>query len=428
MGIVVRKYGGSSLATIGDVHRVARCTADAHRSGQSLVVVVSARGNTTDALLRLAGEVSGVVMSERGAREVDQLLSTGECASAALLALALQRLGVPAVSLTGPQAGIRVTGTYGSGVITAVDTGRIRGSLTAGGPIIVTGFQGLNARGDMVTLGRGGSDTTAVALAAALRSRECGIYTDVMGVCSADPRLVPTARVLPRVDVRVMAEMAFAGAGVVYSRAVELAAMRNIELRVLHATAPGDGTVISGRSDRPLLESDGAVIAIAHDFDVARVLVYSPGGHADLAAEVLAALGRNSAPVDMVARSGPHEEEFRMGFTIRRSDLEKVQLELQEMAARSGGGVRVDEDLAKVSVIGMGLLNRPGYASRMISTLSKAGIVTSWISTSQLRASAVVPRRQVIDAVEVLHREFGLEQDGGHESPAISGDGMGARQ
>jgi aspartate kinase len=400
-------------------------------------VVVSARGGSTDSLLRLADEVGGSVRSERGVRERDQLLATGECSSAALFALALERLGVPAVSLSGPQAGIKAAGPYGSGVITRVDVGRIRRSLAAGVPVVVAGFQGLNERGDMVTLGRGGSDTTAVALAAELRARECEIYTDVGGICTADPRIVPTARVLPRVDVNVMAEMAFAGARVLYSRAVELAAMHDVDLRVLHAEAtapePGheNGTVIAGRSDGAVLESEGAVIAIAHDFDVARVLVYSPGGHADLAAEILAVLGRNSAPVDMVARSGPYEEEFRMGFTIRRSDLEKVHLELQEMVARYGGGVRVDENLAKVSLIGMGLLNRPEYASRMISRLSAAGIVTSWVSTSQLRASAVVQRRQAIEAVEILHREFGLDREGPPGPPkplAASGGGIGERE
>lgn len=411
MGIMVRKYGGTSLASIGDVHRVARRTAETHATGRSVVVVVSARGDATDALLRLADEVTGATVSERAGRELDQLMATGESASAALLALALQRLGVPALSLTGTQAGITVAGEHRSGVIADVDTRRIRRLLEQRNVVVVAGFQGRNEQGDVVTLGRGGSDTTAIALAAALEEGHCEIYTDVSGVCSADPRLVPTARVLPHVHADVMAEMAFAGAKVLYSRAVELAAMRNIDVRVLHSRAPGAGTLIAGRSDDVVLESDGSVIAIAHDYDVARVLVYSPHGDADIAAEVLSVLGARTAPADMIARSGPHEEEFRMGFTIRRSDVDKVRLGLHEIAARTGGGVRVDDDVAKVSLIGVGLLNRPQYAARMISTLSAAGIVTRWVSSSQLRASAVVLRRQAIDAVEILHREFGLERD-----------------
>lgn len=411
MRTLVRKYGGTSLASIGDVHRVADQTAQAYRAGQRVVVVVSARGDTTDALLRLASEVNSVAASERADREMDQLLATGEQASAALLALALQRLGVPAVSLTGAQAGISAVGEHRSGVITEVDTSRIRRLLDERKTVVVTGFQGVNEHGDVITLGRGGSDTTAIALAAALEESHCEIYSDVEGVCTADPQVVPAARVLPHVYADVMAEMAFAGAKVLYSRAVELAVMRRIDVRVLHSQTPGNGTLIAGRSDDAVLESDGSVVAVAHDFDVARVLVYSPNSTTDIAAEILSVLGRRAVPADLIARSGPYEAEFRMGFTIRRSDLDKVRLEVQEVAMRAGGGVQVDEDVGKVSLIGVGLLNRPEYAAQMISKLSAAGIVTRWISSSQLRASVVVPRWQVIDAVELLHREFGLEQD-----------------
>jgi aspartate kinase len=223
-GISVLKYGGSSLATAGQLRHVAHMVASSHRASGSTVVVVSARANSTDEMLRLA-ESTG---QDRTGRETDQLLATGECASAALLAIALHDFGVPAVSLTGAQAGIRAVGWAGSGVIADIDTRRIRGVVASGAVAVVAGFQGINESGDVITLGRGGSDTTAVALAAALGARRCEICTDVPGVSTADPRVVPDVRVLPVLDPGVMAEMSFAGAKVLHSRAVELAAMHHV--------------------------------------------------------------------------------------------------------------------------------------------------------------------------------------------------------
>ncbi|MFG3494213.1 aspartate kinase [Streptomyces sp. NPDC047928] len=411
-GTVVQKYGGSSLSTYDKVNRVAGFAAASHRAGRPTAVVVSARGDTTDDLLRAVDEVSGEVRGDGVAREIDQLLATGENASAALVALAVCRLGVPAVSLTGAQAGMTGTGRHGAGVITGIDTGRVRSLLRQGRVVIVAGFQAANEEGDTLTLGRGGSDTTAVALAAALDAAECEIYTDVDGVYSADPRIVPAARRLPEVDLSTMAELAFAGARVLHSRAVELAALRDVRLRVLSAFERGPGTVVMNRAGDAVLESQGAVIAVAHDFDVARVLVHSRSGTADAAAEVLEVLARHSVPLDMVARSGPFEDEFRMGFTIRRSDVEAIRAPLAKAAAELGGGVRVDEELAKVSLVGTGLLNRPEHVARMVSVLAAESVSTSWISTSQLRASVIVPRTRALHAVEVLHRAFGLERDG----------------
>ncbi|MEV6523401.1 aspartate kinase [Longispora sp. NPDC051575] len=406
MDIVVQKFGGSSLASVERIWRVANYAAETHRSGRATVVVVSARGDSTDELLALAGEFGGGDFSDRTTRETDQLLVTGEVVSAALTAMAIERLGVPAVSLTGAQAGIEVAGKYGGGVISSIDPKRILALLEAGNVVVVSGFQGTNAAGDMVTLGRGGSDTTAVALAAALDASRCLIYTDVDGVYTADPRLVPTARAMPEVDVRLMAEMAFAGARVLHSRAVELAAMRGMELQVLSSFAPGAGTRVFEGSNDAMLESDGAVVAVTHDFDVARVLVRA---RRDLAADILSALGSRSIPVDLVARSGPSEDEFRMGFTARLGDIPEVLAVLGDAFPEDDGQVRVDRDVAKISLVGMGLLNRPEYAARMISTLAAEGIYTSWISTSQLRVSAVIERAHGAHAVAVLHREFDLE-------------------
>jgi len=400
----VQKYGGTSVADVTAMRRVADWVAHSHNEGNPTVVVVSARGDETDQLLRLAGEVN----PDRPAREVDQLLATGECASAALLAMAIRRLGVPAHSLSGPRAGILASGRHGAGVIAGVDTTEIRRRLADGDVVVVAGFQGLNPEGDVITLGRGGSDTTAVALAAELSAARCEIYTDVPGVLTADPRVVPDARVLPRVDPDVMAEMAFAGARVLHSRAVELAAMERVEVHVRSSYMPGAGTVISGRAVEEMLETRNSIVAVAHDLDVARVLVQTSQSGRDPAPEVLAVLAAHTVPVDLVARSGPQEEEFRIGFTIRRGDVDEVLTPLREVVAPLGGRVRVDVHVGKVSVVGMGLLNRPECTARMLAALAAAGIPTSWVSISQLRTSAIVPRDRVVEAVSLLHETFGL--------------------
>lgn len=412
MDIVVRKYGGSSLASADRVRRVAELVAEAGATGQHVVVVVSARGGLTDELLALAAEFGG----DRTTRETDQLLATGENASAAQLAMALEHLDTPAISLTGPQAGIRAVGKHGEGVISSVATDRLLSELHAGRIVVVAGFQALNDRGDTITLGRGGSDTTAVALATALNAR-CEIYSDVDGVRSADPRVEATATGLDRVDVGLMAEMAFAGAKVLHSRSVELAAMHGTEMFVgnsFAADAPEPaptGTVIPGGCDRTMLETHGVVVGVAHDADVVRLLIQmAEGGSHDPAAEVLGLLAKRSVPVDLVARSGPYEDEFRMGCTIRRGDLAEVRAVLADWLNRHGATLRADENVGKLNLIGMGLLNRPEYTARMLAVLSRARIPTSWLSTSQLRTSVVVPRDRLEEAVRLMHEEFGLSQ------------------
>lgn len=410
----MQKYGGSSLTTADQLRRVARTVADTHRSGRPTVVVVSARGHRTDELLRLAAATG----QERTGRETDQLLAIGEIESAALLAIALQDLGVPAVSLTGAQAGIRSVGKPGEGVIAQIDTWRLRQLLAEGAVPVVAGFQGADDAGETITLGRGGSDTTAVALAAVLHAGSCEIYTDVPGVATADPRVVAAAQVLPEVDVRVMAEMSFAGAKVLHSRAVELAAMHRVELHVRSSQAgpaesdsAGPGTVIPAGSTATMLESHGVVVAIAHDLDVARVLVQCGSRRRDLAAEILVMLSEQAVPVDLVARSGPHEDEFRMGFTMRRKDVDQTLRTVREAMTGLGATIHVDENVGKLSLIGMGLLNRPEYTARMLTALAAADIPTSWLSTSQIRTSVVIPLDRVLGAVRLLHDEFGLGLD-----------------
>lgn len=417
--IAVQKYGGSSLATIDQVRQVARTVAEAHRSGRSTVVVVSARGSTTDELLRLA-DAAG---RERTGRETDQLLATGESASAALFAIALQDLSVPAVSLTGAQAGIRTAGEHGSGVITDINTRALRRILAEGKVAVVAGFQGVADTGDVVTLGRGGSDTTAVALAAVLRTAACEICTDVPGVFTADPRVVADARVLATVDVAVMAEMSFAGAKVLHPRAVELAAKNRVELHVRNSEGSKptvSKTIIPAVSDEAMLETRRAVVAIAHDLDVARMLVRCRPCSVDLTSDIIGILSAQAFPVDLMARSGPPEGEIKIGFTISRKGSEKAASAILDALEGLGVTVHVYKDVGKVSLIGMGLLNHPEYIARMISVLADADIPTSWLSTSQIRSSVIIPLDRVVSAVQLLHDEFELNRDDFDPVSAVS--------
>jgi aspartate kinase len=414
---VVQKFGGSSLATVAKVRAVAERIARERQAGSPMVVVVSARGDTTDELLHLAHEVGGPEVRDIP-RETDQLLVTGECASAAQLAIALHRLGVPATSLTGAQAGIAVAGPHGAGFVHGIRAERIQGLLDEGRVVVVGGFHGVNEEGDLVTLGRGGSDTSAVAVAVALGAVRCEIYTDVEGVFTADPRFVPGARKLDRVHRWVMAELAFAGAKVLHPRSVELAAMKGVDLHVRSSAGLSPGTVVTGRDADDALEASTAVVAIAVDSDVARVLVRSSA--ADLAPLVLSLLALYAVPVDLVARSGPQEDEFRMGFTIRRTDLARIIGAIEEVAGREDGVVRVDTNVAKVSLVGLGLLDRPEYLARMTVVLAGAGIPVSWVSMSELRVSVIVPADRRLEAAGRLHAEFGLEHEGVAGQPPVA--------
>jgi aspartate kinase len=397
MTTVVQKYGGSSLATVERMGMVADRIARTRAAGRPVSVVVSATGDTTDELLRLATAVSGTP----DPRETDQLLATGECASAALLAMALRRRGVAAVSLTGGQAGFRVTGPHGGGSIERVCIERIRSLLADGNVVVVAGFQGVNAGGDVVTLGRGGSDTSAVALAAALGARTCQIYTDVAGVFTADPRLVPGARLLHLLPSGVMAELAFAGARVLHARAVELARMSGVDIEVCDPATDGPGTVVESRPAG--LESRSCVVAVAHDTDVVHLTV-------DAAApDLLRLLTEQATPPDLFAyAAGPPGS--RCGFTVTAAGAARLRDPLARLVARSGGEVAAETVAGKVSIVGTGLLSRPQLAARMLCCLESAGIAPTWLGASQMRVSAVVPATDALPAATVLHRAFGLDQ------------------
>ena len=406
MGIVVQKYGGSSVATPDHITAVAERIGRARESGQDLVVVTSAMGKSTDRLLRLAGEVS----RDPSPREIDQLLSTGEEQSVALLAMALHDRGLAAVSLTGPQAGMTVTGRYGSGVISGIQPERIRKLLEDEHVVIVAGFQGMNAMGDVMTLGRGGSDTTAVALAAALGAERCEIYTDVDGIYSADPRIVPKARRMPLVSSEEMAEMAWRGAKVMHPRAVELGALYGVEIHVRCSFNEEPGTVIAGGKTLEQLETRETVAGIVHDLDVARLALGGIRTGPGTLSRIFSPLADRGISVDVIVESGTREGTADVAFTVNRSNFEEARRLVSEVAESLGGEVEGEADLGKVSVVGTGMLNRPGYAARVFDTLGEAGIPIRMVSTSEIQVTCVLQEDKVEEAVRRLHESFELEE------------------
>jgi aspartate kinase len=406
MGIVVQKYGGSSVATAEHIKAVAERVGRARESGSDLVVVVSAMGKTTDRLLRLAGEVS----REPSPREIDQLLATGEEQSVALLAMALHDRDVPAISLTGPQAGMTVTGRYGSGVISEIRPERIHKLLEEGQVVIVAGFQGMNSLGDVITLGRGGSDTTAVALAAALGAERCEIYTDVDGVYTADPRIVEGAHRIPVISPEEMAEMSWRGAKVMHPRAVELGALYGVEIHVCSSFEEGPGTMITGGKELERLETRETLAGIVHDLDVSRVTLNGIRTGPGTLSRVFAPLAERGISVDVIVESGVKGGAADVAFTVRRGDFAEARRIAGEVADSLGGAVEGEENLGKVSVVGTGMLNRPGYAARMFASLGEAGIPIRMVSTSEIQVTCVVPAERVEEAVRQLHKDFELEE------------------
>ena len=406
MGIVVQKYGGSSVATAEHIVAVAHRVKKAYESGLSLVVVVSAMGKTTDRLLALACEVSRAPSP----REIDQLLSTGERQSVALLAMALHDRGVAATSLSGPQAGMKISGRHGSGVISEIQPERMRSLLCEGQVVIVAGFQGENALGDVMTLGRGGSDTTAVALAAALEADRCEIYTDVDGVYTADPRVVPQARRIPLISSSEMAEMAWRGAKVMHPRAVELGALYGVEIHVRSSFDEGPGTIIREGKDLEFLETRETVAGIVHDLNVSRITLTGIRTGPGTMSRIFTPLAEAGLSVDVIVESAPKKGSSDVAFTVGRADFVEARSIAGEVANALGGVVEGEEELGKVSVVGTGMFNRPGYAAKMFEALGEAGIPIRMVSTSEIQVTCVIPADKVEEAVRRLHEDFELEE------------------
>jgi aspartate kinase len=405
MGLIVQKYGGTSVADADKIKNVARRIAATKDKGNEVVVVVSAMGDNTDNLLKLAYQLT----SHPADRELDLLLSTGEVVSSTLLAMALEEMGYEAISLTGAQAGIRTDAVYSQARIVGIDAERVVSELDKGNIVIVAGFQGITEGMDITTLGRGGSDTTAVALAASLAAETCQIYTDVEGVYTADPRLVPEARKVDEISYEEMLELASYGAKVLHPRAVELGELFHIPILVASSFSQNPGTLIHGGGS---MEVRNKVRGIAHDLDVAKITVVGVPDQPGIAASIFDPLAKANISVDTIVQNASINNITDLTFTVAKSQLEKAMAVVKPICKAIGAGDCVsDSHLGKVSIIGTGMQNTPGFAARMFTTLSEAGINIQIISTSEIRITCIIDEDKVQDAVRALHRAFELEKE-----------------
>jgi aspartate kinase len=404
--LVVQKFGGSSVANADRIRRVARRIARERSAGSDLVVVVSAMGDATDELLSLAHAIT----EEPDERELDMLLATGEHQSATLVSMALHALDVDAISLTGPQAGITTDGRYGRARIANVEPRRIRAELERGNVVIVAGFQGQSEtaadQAEITTLGRGGSDTTAVALAAALKADRCQIFTDVRGIYTADPRFVPAARQLPVIGYEEMLELAHQGAGVMQVRAVELGWVNDVVIEVLSSFEDAPGTLIK---EDPLVEQRNKVRGLAHDRNVAKVTLVAVPDRPGVARSVFVPLADAGINVDMIVQNVGHGGATDLSFTVPRAELGRAKKVLEPVVRELGAReITTDASVAKVSIVGAGLHNAPGYAARMFGTLADAGVNIEMISTSEVRITCMIAEDELSTALAALHGAFEL--------------------
>jgi aspartate kinase len=403
VAVIVQKYGGSSVATADRIRAVAKRIVVRRKLGDSMVVVVSAMGDTTDDLIKLASQVT----SHPEAREMDLLLSTGEIVSSALLAMAIKELGVPAVALTGAQAGIRTDRSHRRARIEAVEHHRVEREIERGKVVIVAGFQGITEESDVTTLGRGGSDTTAVALAVALNAQQAEIYTDVDGVYSADPRIEPRARKLTDIGYEEMLELASYGAKVMHSRAVEIGLLYDMPILVASSFSDAAGTLIHGG---PEMEQGKKVRGIAADRDVAKITVRGVPDQPGIAATLFSPLADAGVSVDTIVQNASVEKLTDLTFTVSRNDAVQALNVVNDVAKRIGAGVVASEaQLAKVSVVGTGMQSGPGYAATMFRSLADAGVNIEMITTSEIRITCIVDEERVDDAVRALHAAFELD-------------------
>jgi len=404
VAVIVQKYGGSSVADADKIKNVARRVSNTKEQGNDVVVVVSAMGKTTDNLISLANQIT----SHPDDREMDVLLSTGELVSSTLMAMALRELGHPAISLSGAQAGIRTSPSYSRAQILSVDPARIEKELKSGNIVIVAGFQGITHDMDITTLGRGGSDTTAVALAVQLKARICEIYTDVDGVYSADPRIVPEARKLRDIGYEEMLEMASYGASVMHSRAVELGELYDMPIQVAASHNSNPGTIIHGG---PPMEISNKVRGIAHDLNVAKITIVGIPDKPGVATSIFQPLTEAGISVDTIVQNSSIDRVADLTFTVARSDKLKAMKVIEPIAKEIGASsCESDSKLGKVSVIGSGMQSAPGYASTMFKCLSEAGVNIEMITTSEIRITCIIAEDRVEDAVRALHRAFELEK------------------
>ena len=399
--LVVKKFGGSSVADKERIFHVAeRCRED-YEKGYDVVVVLSAMGKTTDGLIAKALEIN----PHPPKRELDMLLVTGEQVSVALMAMAMHSMGLPAVSLNAVQAGMVTTSAYGNAKLKRIDTERIRHELESRKIVIITGFQGFNKYDDMTTLGRGGSDTTAVALAAALHADKCEIYTDVEGVYTADPRIVPNARKLKEVSYDEMLELASLGAKVLHSRSVEMAKKYGEQLVVLSSLTNAEGTVVKedAKVERMLISG------VAADKNVARVSVLGVENRPGIAFRIFDLLARNNLNVDIIIQSIGREDRKDISFTVAKTDLDEVMELLRANQKKlTAQDIVSEEGVAKLSVVGAGMCSHPGVASRMFEALYSANVNIKMIATSEIRITVLIDQRDVERSMRTVHDAFDL--------------------
>ncbi len=404
MALIVQKYGGTSVGTVERIHRVAERVERASKDGHQVVVVLSAMSGETDRLLKLAHEVT----SAPDERELDMLLSTGERVTIALLSMELRGRGVNARSFTGRQVGIHTDSAHTKARISRVTAERIKDALSAGVIPVVAGFQGINASSDVTTLGRGGSDLTAVALAAALKADRCIIYTDVDGVYTADPNIVPAARRLEKISYEEMLEMASLGAKVLQSRSVEFAAKYSVPVEVNSSFKEGKGTLVT-REDADM---EGVMVSgVTGDRNQAKITIVGVPDRPGIAARVFGAVAKANIVVDMIIQNVSQASMTDISFTVPKADLRSavdlVQRLSEEIGARS---VAVTESIAKVSLIGVGMRSHSGVAAGMFDVLSREGVNIMMISTSEIKISCVIEEKYLELAMRTLHTAFGLDR------------------
>jgi len=405
MGLIVKKFGGSSVGSIDKIRAVAQRVINEKQAGDRIVMVVSAMGDTTDDLIALAKGIDKDPYQYT--REMDMLLSTGEQVSIALLAMAFKSMGQPAISLTGPLAGFRTNSVHTKGKIVDMQPQRVLEELDKGNIVIVAGFQGANTLGDPVTLGRGGSDTSAVAIAAALQADSCEIFTDVDGIYSADPRIVKNARRMKEITYTEMLEMARLGAGVMQPRSVEMGQYFNIPIHVRSTFTTKPGTII--RKEYTMEEKEFVIRGVTQDKDVAKIAVLGVPNHPGIAHTIFSALAEANVDVDMIVQSIRNIEKnvTDMVFTVASRDLPQAKKIVDKVADELNAiAVLIEEDVAKVSIVGAGMLGSPGIAARMFGALSKVGVNIEVISTSEISVSCLIKSNGLETAANAIHDEF----------------------
>jgi len=404
MSLIVQKYGGTSVGTIERIQAVADRIAKNYRAGHQLVVAVSAMSGETNRLIELANQID----QDPSSREMDVLVSTGEQVTIALLCMALNKIGIEARSYTGGQVRILTDNAHGKARIKDIDGHRIQQDLNDGRVVVVAGFQGIDDQGNITTLGRGGSDTTAVALAAALKADECQIYTDVDGVYTTDPRVVPNAQRLDKITFEEMLEMASQGSKVLQIRSVEFAGKYNVPLRVMSSFAEGSGTLISLEEDEQMEKP--VVSGIAFNRDEAKLTIRGIPDQPGVAYKVLGAISDANIEIDVIVQNVAKDNSASITFTVHRNDLSAAEKLLSQIADDLGAKeVDADADIAKISIVGVGMRSHAGVAAKMFEVLANEGINIQLITTSEIKITVVVEERYLELAVRSLHSGFNLD-------------------